>query len=110
MQRPRALGLVSTLIALVTSPTAKAAGLFPIPPVPLRVLVADTDLILIAKVERIEKDQDGRFADKLGFEHRIAVLGVDTVLKGRADSGSSLRVPFPAYSGCPAPPRCPRLS
>jgi len=110
MQRPRALGLVSALIALVTSPTAKAAGLFPIPPVPLRVLVADADLIVIAKVERIEEDQDGRFADKLGLEHSIAVLRVDTVLKGRADSSSPLRVPFPAHLGCPALPRYPRLS
>ncbi|MBI3271507.1 MAG: hypothetical protein HYZ53_21130 [Planctomycetes bacterium] len=98
---PRFARIVALALSLQLA-SARAGRAEEAPPIPLRQLVAASDLIVVAEVRAVERlKSDEPSAD--WFSH-AALLVVRGCLKGSAAEGSELRIPFERTSVCPPPP------
>jgi hypothetical protein len=82
------------------------AGAYPIPPVTLWSLVEQADVVVLARVERVEPGEPRTEEDMMNgdfFDRDIAVLRVLETWKG--EEMAEIRVTFGAGVICPAPPR-----
>lgn len=99
MNLRRCMLVAATLLVLPSFATA-----FPIPPQPLRQLCADSQLIVVAKVEQVVS-----FTDKDGYTLSKALLHISAMLKGD-EHNEFAQVLFNPSMVCPAPPRYPEGS
>ena len=96
--------LVAILTVAVMATAARFASAYPIPPVTLWQLVAQADIVVLARVERIEiaeRPVDGPIEG--AWDRDIAVLRILETWKG--DPRSEIRVSYCSTMMCPAPPR-----
>ena len=89
------------LIAAILLVLPSFASAFPIQPQPLRQLCADSELIVVAKVEQVVS-----VTDKDGYSHSKALLRISTMLKGD-ERNEFAEVLFSPNMICPAPPTYP---
>lgn len=99
-----ARSLAAACLAL-TCAAAAPAWMYPIDPVPLRVLHQRSDLIVVALVNETLKT--GASTSAFDSEGTVADLTVLQVLKGQPRC-LPLRVPYPANLICPSPPHYPK--
>ncbi len=96
MNLRRCMLVAAILLALPSFATA-----FPIQPQPLRQLCADSQLIVVAKVEQVVS-----FTDKDGYDLSKALLHISAMLKGD-EHREFAEVLFSPNMICPAPPKYP---
>jgi len=103
IRRRIAAALVAGILATAFPPDA---GAYPIPPVTLWSLVEQADVVVLARVERVEPGEPRTEEDMMNgdfFDRDIAVLRVLETWKG--EEMAEIRVTFGAGVICPAPPR-----
>lgn len=101
MRRARHFSILCGAVSLL----AIQAGGFPIDPVPLRGLVAGSDLIAVARVvpESAPKGRTQPYYSSI-FRKSPVSLKISSILKGRSTT-DVVQVHFDANLVCPAPPR-----
>ena len=104
MKKPAGLAFLIAFTMVIPPP----ANAYPIPPVTLWQLIEQADVVVLARVERVEEGEKPRSHDQVEhFEDAIdydeAVLSVRETWKGQA--ASEVRVSFVANIFCPARPQ-----
>jgi hypothetical protein len=90
-----------SLIALVAGLLAESTSAYPIPPRPLRQLVRESELIVVAKAgATVEFPKD----EKHGFRWKVS-LTIDRIVKGKCDK--QITVLYQPNLACPAPAEFP---